>query len=88
MSAVLSQLEREFTEMVTRIRRLEEIPVPSAAKLLKKTPQWVRDNLPVIYHSRKSHSVRLLDIEAYQLKRTVWPAREFPTKPARYGRRH
>jgi hypothetical protein len=84
MSAVLSQLEREFTDMVTRIRRLEEIPVPSAAKLLKKTPQWVRDNLPVIYHSRKSHSVRLLDIEAYQLKRTVWPKGEFP----KYGRRH
>jgi hypothetical protein len=73
MSAALTQLEREFTEMVKRIRCLEEIPVPSAAKLLKKTPQWVRENFPVIYHNRKSHSVRLVDIEAYQLKRTVWP---------------
>ena len=73
MSAALSQLEREVTQMVARIRRLEVIPVPSAAKMLKKTPQWVRDNLPVIIESRKSHSVRLVDIEAYQARRTVWP---------------
>jgi len=73
MSAALSQLEREVTQMVARIRRLEVIPVPSAAKMLKKTPQWVRENLPVIIESRKSHSVRLVDIEAFQERRTVWP---------------
>lgn len=78
----LSQLQREFGDMVQRIRRMEEISVPDAAKLLKKTPQWVRDNLPVIIHSRKSHSVRLVDIEAFQLRRTVWPKGEFPQRAA------
>jgi hypothetical protein len=73
MSAALTHLEREFTDMVKRIRRLEEIPVPDAAKMLKKTPQWVRTNLPVIIHTKKSHSVRLVDVEAYQERRTVWP---------------
>jgi hypothetical protein len=74
MNAQLSQLEREFTDMVARIRKLEVIPVPSAAKILKKTPAWVRQNLPVIIESRKSHSVRLVDIEAFQARRTVWPS--------------
>src|SRR4029077_10932086 len=76
MSAVLSQLEREFTDMVARIRKLEVIPVPSAAKLLKKTPYWVTQNLPVIIESRKSHSVRLVDIEEFQARRTVWPTKK------------
>jgi hypothetical protein len=74
MSAVLTQLEREAARILERLRRLEEIPVPSAAKMLRKTPQWVRDNLPVIVHSRKSHSVRAIDVEEYQLRRTVWPS--------------
>jgi hypothetical protein len=82
MNAALSQLERESADILARLRRLEEIPVPSAAKLLKKSPQWVRENLPVIVHSRKSHSVRAADIEAYQLRRTVWPGKEFPRKAA------
>lgn len=75
MSA-LTQLEREFTDMVKRIRAMEEMSVPSAAKMLRKTPTWVRANLPVIYHSRKSHSVRLVDIEAYQERRTVRPYKD------------
>ena len=72
----LSQLEpeaRKAIQVLERVLAIQEIPVPSAAKLLKKTPQWIRENLPVIYHSRKSHSVRLEDIEAYQARRTVWP---------------
>jgi hypothetical protein len=69
----LSQLEREFADMIARIRRLEEISVPDAAKLLKKTPQWVRENLPIIVHTRKSHGVRLVDIETYQRELTVLP---------------
>jgi hypothetical protein len=73
MSAALSHLEREFTNMVQRIRKLEVIPVPSAAKMLRKTPQWVRENLPVIIESRKSHSVRLVDIEEFQKRRTLRP---------------
>jgi hypothetical protein len=73
MSAALIQQAREAIRVLERVILTEEIPVPSAAKLLKKTPQWVRDNLPVIYHSRKSHSVRLADVEAYQARRTVWP---------------
>ena len=73
MSAALSQLEREATRILERIRRLEEIPVPSAAKLLKKSPKWVRENLPLIVHGPKSHHVRAVDIEAYQARRTLRP---------------
>jgi hypothetical protein len=76
MSAALDQEARKAIRVLERVLAIEEIPVPSAAKLLKKTPQWVRENLPVIYHSRKSHSVRLADIEAYQARRTVWPGAE------------
>ena len=71
MSAALSQLEREAARILERIRRLEEIPVPSAAKLLRKSPEWVRANLPVIIHGPKSHHVRAVDIESYQARRTV-----------------
>lgn len=78
MNAALSQLEREAAQILERLRRLEEIPVPSAAKLMGKSPKWVRENLPVIIHSHKSHHVRAADIEAYQLKRTIWPRGEFP----------
>ncbi len=75
MSAVLTQLEREAARILERLRRLEEIPVPSAAKLLHKKPEWVRQHLPIIVHSRKSHSVRAADVEAYQLRRTIWPTK-------------
>jgi hypothetical protein len=71
MSAALSQLEREAARILERLRRLEEIPVPSAAKLLRKSPKWVRENLPLIIHGPKSHHVRAVDIEAYQLRRTL-----------------
>jgi hypothetical protein len=69
----LSKLEREAAQILARLRRLEEIPVQSAAKLLKKSPEWVRLNLPVIVHGPKSHHVRAVDIEAYQEKRTIYP---------------
>ena len=75
MSAALSQQAREAIRVLERVIRTEEISVPLAARHLKKTPQWVRDNLPVIIHSRKSHSVRLVDIEAYQARRTLRPER-------------
>jgi hypothetical protein len=73
MSAALSQQARKAVGILERLIQTEEISVPLAARHLKKTPQWVRENLPVIYHSRKSHSVRLSDVEAYQARRTVWP---------------
>ena len=73
MSAVLSQLENEAARILGRLRRLEEIPVPSAAKLLKKSPKWVRENFPLIIHGPKSHHVRAADIEAYQARRTIRP---------------
>jgi len=79
----LGQLQREFNDMLQRIRRLEEIPVPEAARLLNKSRAWVRGNLPVIIHSPKVHGVRLADIEAYQLRRTVWPKGEFPSSAGR-----
>jgi hypothetical protein len=73
MNAALSQLEREANRILERLRRLEEIPVPSAAKLLKKSPKWVRENLPLIVHGPKSHHVRAVDIEAYQARRMLRP---------------
>ena len=69
----ISQLEAEAARILERLRRLEEISVPSAAKLLKKSPEFIRANLPVIIHSTRSHHVRAVDIEAYQDKRTIWP---------------
>jgi hypothetical protein len=76
ISSQLSQLEREAARICERLRRLEEIPVLSAAKLLKKTPRWVRANLPVIVHGPRSRHVRAVDIEAYQARRTVQPTKD------------
>jgi hypothetical protein len=73
MNAHLERLEREAGEILGRLRRLEEISVPSAAKLLKKSPKWVRANLPIIVHGPKSHHIRAVDIAAYQEKRTLYP---------------
>ena len=73
MSATLSHEARKAVGILERLIQTEEISVPLAARHLDKTPQWVRDNLPVIIHSRKSHSVRLVDIEAYQIRRTLRP---------------
>ena len=58
-------------EFLARLRDVEEIPVSEAARRLKKTPFWVHQNFKVIRHSKKSHHVKLSDIEAYQKKRTV-----------------
>jgi hypothetical protein len=75
MSAVLSQLEREAARILARLRRLEEIPVVSAAKLIKKTPEFVRANLPIIVHGPRSYHVRAVDIEEYQARRMLRPER-------------
>lgn len=69
----LSQLEREVTRITERIRALEELSVPDVAELLKKSPKFVRSNFPLIYHGPRSHHVRVVDIEAYQARRTVHP---------------
>jgi hypothetical protein len=74
MNAALSQLERDVTRILERIRQLEEIDVPSAAKLIKKPQKWVRANLPLIIHGPRSSHVRLVDIEAYQARRTLRPS--------------
>ena len=73
VTASLGNLEREFSDMLQRIRRLEEISVPDAAKLLKRSRAFVRENFPIIVHSAKVHGVRLADIEAYQERRTLLP---------------
>jgi hypothetical protein len=75
MSAVLSQFERKIARILELVEGLEEISVPDVAKKLKKSPTWVRKNLPVIYHGPKSHHVRLVDIETYRSRRTVFPNR-------------
>jgi hypothetical protein len=71
----ISNQARDAIRVLQLVIDTEEISVPDAAKHLNKTPQWVRENLPVIYHSRKSHSVRLKDLADYQAKRIVWPGR-------------
>jgi hypothetical protein len=69
----LSQLEREASQILERLRKLETIPVPSAAKLLHKSPEWIRSNLPIIILSAKTHTVRACDIESFLAKRTIKP---------------
>jgi hypothetical protein len=69
----LSELEREASRILERLRRLEQIPVHSAAKLLHKSPEWIRSNLPIVIHGPRSSHVRVVDIEAYQARRTVRP---------------
>jgi hypothetical protein len=82
MSAALSQLEREAARVLEGLRRLELIDVSSAAKLLKTSPKWVRANLPIIVLGPRQSRIRAADIEAYQLRRTVWPGKEFPRRAA------
>lgn len=72
MTSQLHQLP-EVVRILELAKRLEEISVPSAAKLLRKSPKFVRNNFPLIYHGPRSHHVRLVDIEAYQAKRTIRP---------------
>jgi hypothetical protein len=88
-SSVLSQEARKAIAALETIIRLEEIPVADAARHLKKTPAWIKENFPVIYHSQKSQSVRVIDLEAHHLKRIVWPdGKEFPLSAPYPGRRH
>jgi hypothetical protein len=37
--SVISRLESECARILSRLRRLEEMPVPAAAKLMKKSPE-------------------------------------------------
>jgi hypothetical protein len=46
--SVISRLESECARILSWLRRLEDIPVPAAAKLMKKSPEWVWHNLPVL----------------------------------------
>jgi hypothetical protein len=73
LSATLSQLERDIARISKLVRGLEEISVPDAAKKLKKTPEWVRATFPIIHHGPRSQRVRLVDIEEYRSRRTVFP---------------
>jgi hypothetical protein len=75
MNAQLTQLERDLARISQELRNLEEISVPSAARLLRKSPEWIRQHLPTVIHSRKSHNVRLVDLTAYQKKRILWPTK-------------
>lgn len=74
----LSQLECECAELLKLRARLEEMTVRSAALRIKKSPEYVRANFGVIVHGPKSHHVRVVDVEAYQENRTVWPTSEKP----------
>jgi len=43
------------------------------AKLLKKSPRWVRGNLPIILHGPRSRHVRVVDIQQYQEEHRIEP---------------
>jgi hypothetical protein len=73
MTDALTVEARKAIAALELVIRAREITIPTAARMLKKPQRWVRENLPVIVHSHKSHHVRLQDVEAYQLRRTVWP---------------
>jgi hypothetical protein len=72
MSSTLRQFHKLVRAAAAVLER-EEITVPCAAELLKKKPEWIRANLPVIVHSPKCHHVLLADIKAYQSRRTLKP---------------
>jgi hypothetical protein len=83
ITTALRQLEREIDRLKKRIGReadrfagIQELTVPDAARLLKKTPRWVRANLPVVVYSKRSHHVRLADIETFQARRILEPSRD------------
>jgi hypothetical protein len=73
MSAALNQYERKIARILKLVESLEEIPVPDLAKKLGKTPEWVRKTFPIIHHGPRSQRVRLVDIEEYRSRRTVFP---------------
>lgn len=74
MNGALTQLEREVARILPRIRRLELLSVKDAAKYLKTSPKWVRANLPIIAQGPRSQRVRVVDVEAFLSKRTIWPS--------------
>jgi hypothetical protein len=67
----VKHLRRECEKVLEQLYRIRVLSVPAAAELLDKPREWVRSNFPIIKHSRKSHSVRLCDIEEYQDRRTL-----------------
>jgi len=75
----LSHLQREANRILERIRGLEELSVQDVAKLLKKSPWWVKHNFPVIVHGPRSRHVRIVDVEKYQQRRMVQPKRKGKT---------
>jgi hypothetical protein len=86
MSAVLNQYERKIARILKLVESLEEIPVPDLAKKLGKTPEWVRATFPIIHHGPRSQRVRLVDVEEYRSRRTVFPNRR--SAGAENGRSH
>jgi hypothetical protein len=73
MSAAAMPYERKIARILKLVESLEEIPVPDLAKKLKKTPEWVRKTFPIIHHGPRSQRVRLVDVEEYRSRRTVFP---------------
>ena len=69
----VKHLRRECEKVLEQLNRLRVVSVPAAAELLNKSGEWVRANLPVIKLTKRSHAVRLCDIEAYQERRAVKP---------------
>jgi hypothetical protein len=80
MKGHLDQLEREVVRILGDIRGLEQVSVPSAARMLGTSKKFVRKNLPVVILGPKSHRIRVLDIQAFLLRRTIWPDGEFPSE--------
>jgi hypothetical protein len=72
----LTRLERETARILERLRRLEELSVIDAARLLKKSPRWVRHNLPIVIHGPRSRHIRVVDVEEYQARRTLRPTKD------------
>jgi hypothetical protein len=69
----LKHLERECQKVLAQLNRLRVMPLPAAAEYIGKSPQWIRQNMPVIKHNSRAYDVRLSDLEAYQQRRTIKP---------------
>ncbi len=73
INSELTRLEREVVRICQRVRRLEEISVSDAARLLKKSPRWIRANFSIVVHGPRSRHIKISDVEEYQARRTVRP---------------
>ena len=76
----LTHVEREAQRILERLRALEEISLGDASKMLKKSPRWIKSNLPVIAHGPRSKHVRVVDIEKYRQRRTMYPKPQIQMK--------